>query len=55
MAKDLGKILVEELGNLKHGISDEELQRAKNILKINILLALERQGDRLEEIVKNVC
>ncbi len=53
-AGDLGKVLVEELAGLKKGITDEELQRAKNILKINILLALERQSDRLEEIVKNV-
>ncbi len=53
-AGEIGKILVTELKNLKQGITAEELQRAKNILKINILMALERQGDRLEEIAKNV-
>ena len=53
-AGELGRIIVEELKSIRENISAEELQRAKNILKINILLALERQSDRLEEIVKNV-
>jgi len=35
-------------------ISKEELQRAKNLAKSNVLSALERQKDRLEEAVKNV-
>ena len=53
-AGDLGTILVNELKGLKQGITDLELQRAKNIFKINILMALERQEDRLEEATKNV-
>jgi len=51
---DIAKVLCDGLNGLKSGITDEELQRAKNILKGNILLALERQSDRLEEISKNV-
>jgi len=35
-------------------ISKEELQRAKNVAKANILNSLGRQKDRLEEAVKNV-
>jgi hypothetical protein len=35
-------LLLEELSRLKQNISDEELNRAKNILKMNILMALER-------------
>jgi len=35
-------------------ISRDELERAKNATKSNILSALERQKDRLEESVKNV-
>jgi len=39
---------------LSQPIHHVELQRAKNITKSNILMALERQKDRLEESVKNV-
>ena len=46
-------LLIEELNRLKQNISDEELNRAKNILKMNILMAMERSEDRLEEIAKN--
>lgn len=46
-------VLLEELNRLKQKISDEELNRAKNILKMNILMAMERQEDRLEEIARN--
>lgn len=53
-AKEIGKVIVDELKDLKSNITEEELRRAKNILKINVLMALERQGDRLEEIVKSV-
>lgn len=38
---------------MKEPIPDEELNRAKNILKMNILMALERKEDRLEEIARN--
>lgn len=48
------KGLVGELKGLTQPIPAEELTRAKNILKSNILMAMERQQDRLEEAVKNV-
>ena len=52
-SQDLLSVLLEELNNLKTRISDEELARAKNILKMNILMSMERQEDRLEEIARN--
>lgn len=52
-SQDLMHVLLEELNRLKERISDEELARAKNILKMNILMAMERQEDRLEEIARN--
>lgn len=45
--------MLEELKKLRVKINDEELTRAKNILKMNILMAMERKDDRLEEIVRN--
>ena len=41
-SQDLLSVLLEELNNLKSRISDEELARAKNILKMNILMSMER-------------
>jgi processing peptidase subunit alpha len=41
-SQELMSVLVEELNRLKVKISDEELSRAKNILKMNILMAMER-------------
>ncbi len=52
-SQELYSVLLEELNRLKDRISDEELSRAKNILKMNILMAMERQEDRLEEIARN--
>jgi len=46
--------LTGELKGLTNKIDSQELERAKNITKSNILMALERQKDRLEEAVKNV-
>ncbi len=46
--------LVGEVKGLTNKIDNVELERAKNITKSNILMALERQKDRLEEAVKNV-
>lgn len=48
------KAIVHEIKGLAQPIPPIELQRAKNITKSNILMALERQKDRLEEAVKNV-
>jgi processing peptidase subunit alpha len=52
-SQELMSVLVEELNNLKNSIDDVELNRAKNILKMNILMAMERSDDRLEEIARN--
>jgi len=41
-SQELMSVLLEELNRLKQRISDEELNRAKNILKMNILMAMER-------------
>jgi predicted Zn-dependent peptidase len=52
-SQELMSVLLEELNKLREPISDEELNRAKNILKMNILMSMERQEDRLEEIARN--
>jgi predicted Zn-dependent peptidase len=52
-SQDLLQVALEELSRLKDRVSDEELAKAKNRLKMNILLNLEKQEDRLEEIAKN--
>ena len=52
-AKSLALVALEEMHKLRIKITDEELNRAKNILKINILMAMERREDRLEEIARN--
>jgi len=52
-ANELLQVSIGELKNLTN-VSKEELQRAKNLAKSNVLSALERQKDRLEEAVKNV-
>ena len=43
----------EILHGLRQNISEVELNRAKNILKMQVLMAMERQDDRLEEIARN--
>jgi predicted Zn-dependent peptidase len=50
---ELMGLLTDELNGLKNPIDEVELNRAKNILKMNILMALERSEDRLEEIARN--
>lgn len=52
-SRELIDVALKELHGLTQPIGAEELNKAKNILKMNILLTLERQGDRLEEIAKN--
>lgn len=46
-------LAIEELNALKEPIDETELNRAKNILKMNVLMAMERTDDRLEEIARN--
>jgi processing peptidase subunit alpha len=50
---DLMDVLLTELNELKDGISDEELHRTKNRLKMNVLSEMEIRGDRLEEVGRN--
>jgi len=52
-SQEIMEVLLEELNELKELISDEELIRAKNRLKMNILTELEGRGNRLEEIGRN--
>ncbi len=52
-SQDLLSVGLESLSELKQKVSDEELERAKNILKMQILLSMEKHEDRLEEIAKN--
>ena len=52
-SQEIMEVLLEELNELKEHINDEELLRAKNRLKMNILTEMETRGDRLEEIGRN--
>lgn len=52
-SSELMSALLEELNSLREPIPETELNRAKNILKMNILMAMERQEERLEEIARN--
>merc|ERR1712048_239916 len=50
---DMVNILVEEMRALTHNITKEELNQAKNTLKLKVLMGLERQSDRLAETMQN--
>ena len=50
---DLMDVLLVELNELKEGVSDEELARAKNRLKMDVLSDMECRGSRLEEVGRN--
>ena len=52
-SQELMNLAIEELANLKAPIDDVELNRAKNILKMNVVMAMENTDDRLEEIARN--
>jgi len=52
-SQELMSVLLEEMNRLREPIPDQELARAKNILKMNVLMAMERQEERLEEIARN--
>jgi processing peptidase subunit alpha len=51
-SKDLMNVAIEELGNLRNHISEEELNRTKNRLKVYINEMQQDQGVRLEEMAK---
>lgn len=50
---ELMTVMVEELNKLREPIPDQELARAKNTLKMQVLVAMEDQDTRLEEIARN--
>ena len=50
---DLLYSAMEILDGLRQNISEVELNRAKNILKMQVLMAMERKDDRLEKIARN--
>lgn len=52
-SSDLMNVLVEELNGLRKPIEEVELNRAKNVLKMQVLMAMERSEDRLEELARN--
>merc|ERR1719199_1436660 len=52
-SQELMTTVTEELNSLRTTIDDAALNRAKNNLKMNILSAMERSDDRLEEIARN--
>ena len=50
---ELLQVLLQEMHRLREPIPEAELARAKNILKMNVIMAMERQDERLEEIARN--
>ncbi|MEY4390255.1 MAG: hypothetical protein RLZZ167_895 [Pseudomonadota bacterium] len=46
--------LIDELNGLKAPIDETELNRAKNIVKMYILMTIEKTEDRLEVIARNI-
>lgn len=50
---ELYSVLVDEFARLKEPIHEQELNRAKNILKMNVMNVLENPADRLQEIARN--
>jgi len=52
-SRELMDVALGQLSSLKNHINDEELHRAKNILKMNVLRTLENPTVRLEEVARN--
>merc|ERR1712166_1248420 len=52
-SQELMGVITETMDGLRNHIDEIELNRAKNILKMNILMAMEKSDDRLEEIARN--
>ena len=46
-------VIKEELGRMKDGVTPEELTRAREQIKANILMSLEQTGSRMHRIGKN--
>jgi predicted Zn-dependent peptidase len=52
-SEDLFKVALSTLDGLRNPISESELARAKNNVKMNFMLGMERGSDRLEEVARN--
>jgi len=52
-SSDLMNVLVDEINGLRKPIDEVELNRAKNVLKMQVLMAMERTEDRVEELARN--
>jgi len=52
-SQDLFQVALSSLDGLRNPINESELARAKNNVKMNFMLAMERGGDRLEEVARN--
>lgn len=52
-SKETLDVMLQEFENFRRPIDEVELNRAKNMIKRNILLNLSNQGDRLEELAKS--
>jgi len=52
-SQELMSTITEMFNGLKEPIDEVELNRAKNILKMNVLMAMESSNDRLEEVARN--
>lgn len=53
-SREILDLMVKTFDGFRRPIDQVELNRAKNILKRNILQNMANQGDRLEEIAKSV-
>lgn len=53
-AKDILMQMIEMFNLFRHSISEQDLSRAKNILKRQVLLGTINQSDRNEEVVRTV-
>jgi len=52
-SRELMDVILSEFEKLRRPIDEVELNRAKNMMKRNILLNICNQGDRLEELAKS--
>ena len=53
-SKDILLQMINIFNEFKNGVNEVDLQRAKNMIKRQVLLNLGNQGDRLEEVAKTV-
>jgi predicted Zn-dependent peptidase len=53
-SKDILQEMLKIFEDFRHDIKDEDLTRAKNMLKRQVLLNMTNQGERLEEVARTV-